>query len=198
MAINRVETIDDRVQVKTVLVSVSDKSRSRAACTRPAQPHSDSPLILSTGGTFSRWKQSSVPMPGSASSGLRLHGPARDAGRACEDPRLQDLPRAALRNLQPGASEDLNRTGAVPIDMVVSNLYPFEETMRAEAPRSRTHGETSTSAGHAWCGPRRRTSTGSPCSPIPPIIPRCLAELGALGRHASCHTVPPGAERRSA
>ncbi len=44
---------------------------------------------------------------------------------------------------------DLERTGAVAIDMVVVNLYPFQETIaRPRSPRSRP-AATSTSAGPA-------------------------------------------------
>ena len=114
MAINTVRTIDDRVRVRTVLASVSDKSGLEilvpgllAAC--PGLSHPLDRRHLRRDPRAARREGGRLPPPG-----LRLHGPARDAGRAGEDPRLQDLPRPALRDLQPrapGRPGDAQRRG---------------------------------------------------------------------------------------
>ena len=97
------ETIDDRVKVKTVLAERLRQVGPRDPGARPPRGHPRRQL-LSTGGT---WSALDSLLGASAvrrsAPGLRLHRPARDAGRAGEDPRLPDLPRPALRDVQPRA-----------------------------------------------------------------------------------------------
>jgi phosphoribosylaminoimidazolecarboxamide formyltransferase / IMP cyclohydrolase len=51
--------------------------------------------------------------------------------------------------------------GIEPIDLVVVNLYPFEETV-ARAPVTTSASRRSTSAGLRCCARRRRTTRASP------------------------------------
>ena len=125
MALNRVQTIDDRVRVKTALVSVWDKSgldllvKGLLATTPDLR-------ILSTGGTHSAIHDMLGPT-------------ARDRLRQISDytgqPELQgglvktlDF-KVYLGLLSETYNEahhaDMARAGAVPIDLVVVNLYPF-------------------------------------------------------------------------
>ena len=172
MAVNKVGTIDDRVKLKTVLVSVFDKS-GLDALARGLLRMNPGILILSTGGTYSAL----LAILGDsadrhAAPGLRIHRPARDAGRAGEDPRLQDLPRAPFRDLQRrarGGPRTDRRRGdrhgrGQPLPLRADHC-----PVRARLWKMR--GPTSTSADRAWCAPPRRTSTGWPCSRIPRTTP---------------------------
>jgi phosphoribosylaminoimidazolecarboxamide formyltransferase / IMP cyclohydrolase len=129
MAINRVGTIDDRVSVGTVLVSVSDKTGlEQLAAGLLAAP--SSPLILSTGGTFDALSRILGP---------RAAGRLRQVSDYTGQPEMQGGLVKTLdfriylgllsETYNPAHAEDLKRTGALPIDMVVVNLYPFEATI---------------------------------------------------------------------
>ena len=51
--------------------------------------------------------------------------------------------------------DDLKRTSAVAIDMVVVNLYPFRQTVARAGVTPERRAPTSTSAAPAWCGRRQ-------------------------------------------
>src|SRR2546421_5876889 len=59
-----------------------------------------------------------------------------------------------------GDEKDLADLGAVPIDLVVVNLYPFEPRWRSRASGSRRRSRTSTSAACRSFGPPRKTPRG--------------------------------------
>ncbi len=128
MALNVVETVDDRIAVRTVLVSVSDKTGLGAlveglVASRPEV------RLLSTGGTYHEL--------------VRLLG--EDAGRVTQvseytgQPEMQGGLVKTLdfklylgllsETYNPAHAADLERVGAVPIDLVVANLYPFRATL---------------------------------------------------------------------
>jgi phosphoribosylaminoimidazolecarboxamide formyltransferase/IMP cyclohydrolase len=129
MAINRVGTIDDRVTVRTVLVSVSDKSGleplARGLLAAPG-----SPLLLSTGGTFSALDKA---------LGADAKGRLRQVSDYTGQPEMQGGLVKTLdwkiylgllsETYNEAHAGDLKRTESLAIDMVVSNLYPFEETI---------------------------------------------------------------------
>ena len=103
MSVNVVERIDDRVKVRHVLVSVSDKQGLERFIPELVRVNPGL-RIFSTGGTFSHIQKLLGDAAGRHLTQVSDYtGPARDAGRAGEDPGLQDLPRPALRDLQPGA-----------------------------------------------------------------------------------------------
>ena len=180
MAINRVGTIDDRVKVRTVLVSVSDKSGLEPLA-RGLLAALHSPLILSTGGTFSALEKILGP---------DAKGRLRQVSDYTGQPEMQGGLVKTLdwkiylgllsETYNQAHAEDLNRTGSVAIDMVVSNLYPFEETI--------ARGVTFEDA-------RGNIDIGGPCMvraaaknfhrvavlTDPADYPAVLAELGALG-----------------
>ena len=197
MAVNKVGTIDDRVKVKTVLLSVFDKTgldvlaRGAARARTPAS--SSSPPAAPT-------LPSSRPSGHRRSAALRqvsdYTGPARDAGRAGEDARLQDLPRSALRDVQRRPRGGPGTDGRFGHRHGRRQPLPVRADRRAPPARhSKMPAPTSTSAGPAWCAPRRRTFTAWRCSPIPRTTPPCMDELDAAERHAEPgHALPSGAE----
>ena len=129
MAIGRVGTIDDRVRVKTVLASVSDKT-GLDLLVRGLRDANPDLLILSTGGTHA----AIAGLLGPTSSKL-----LRQVSDYTGQPEMQGGLVKTLdfriylgllsETYNPAHQADLARTGALPIDMVVANLYPFGATV---------------------------------------------------------------------
>ncbi len=125
MGIDRVATIDDRVPVRTVLASVSDKS-GLDALVRGLLSANPGLLILSTGGTHA-----------AIASILGQDAPAvlRQVSEYTGQPEMQGGLVKTLdfriylgllaETYNPAHRADLQRTGSLAIDMVVANLYPF-------------------------------------------------------------------------
>jgi phosphoribosylaminoimidazolecarboxamide formyltransferase / IMP cyclohydrolase len=129
MAINTVRTIDDRVQVRTVLASVWDKSGLDMLVPALLAANPDI-RILSTGGTWT------------ALASLLGAAAARSLSQVSDYTGQPEMQGGLVKTLDfriylgllsetynPAHREDLERTGAQPIDMVVVNLYPFRETI---------------------------------------------------------------------
>ena len=181
MAINTVRTIDDRVGVRTVLASVSDKSGLEvlvpgllAACPDLS--------ILSTGGTCDAIR---------ALLGAKASGRLRQVSEYTGQPEMQGGLVKTLdwriylgllsESYNPAHRADMAMHNAMDIDMVVVNLYPFEKTV-ARA------GSTSEDA-------RGNIDIGGPCMvraaaknfhrvavvTDPADYPRLVAELAAGG-----------------
>lgn len=131
MALNTVRRIDDRVAVRTVLASVSDKTGLDAfvAGLRDLVP---TLTILSTGGTHAAI---------AAALGTAAGGCLRQVSDYTGQPEMQGglvktldfrIYLGLLSETHNDAHRaDLRRTGATAIDMVVVNLYPFEKTVAA-------------------------------------------------------------------
>ncbi len=129
MGMNVVEKIDDKVTVKTVLVSVSDKSGLDTFIPGLLDVNPDI-LILSTGGTYGRIKEI-------------LGDRAKDCLKQVSDYTGQPETQGGLvktldfkiylglltETYNDAHQKDLERTQALAIDMVVVNLYPFSETI---------------------------------------------------------------------
>jgi phosphoribosylaminoimidazolecarboxamide formyltransferase/IMP cyclohydrolase len=117
MSINRVERIDERVDIRQVLVSVSDK-RGLEAFVPELVRLNPGLRIFSTGGTFTHLE--------------KILG--KDAGRnLTQVADYTGQPETQGGLVKTAHQADLQRTRSVPIDMVVVNLYPFRETIaRAE------------------------------------------------------------------
>jgi phosphoribosylaminoimidazolecarboxamide formyltransferase / IMP cyclohydrolase len=133
MSINKVGTIDDRVRVKTVLVSVFDKT-GLEPFVRGLLSALSAPLILSTGGTFTALEK----ILGASSGRLRqvadYTGQPETQGGLVKTLDFKIYLGLLTETHNTAHQADLARTGALPIDMVVSNLYPFEQvTARADA-----------------------------------------------------------------
>ncbi|MFO7965037.1 MAG: hypothetical protein R6U50_14030 [Desulfobacterales bacterium] len=129
MTINKVEKIDNCVAVKHVLVSVSDKSGLDDFIVKLAAMNSDM-TFFSTGGTYAKLKEI---LGDSASSRLRqvsdYTGQPETQGGLVKTLDFKIYLGLLTETYNDAHRHDLLRTGSVPIDMVVVNLYPFKKTI---------------------------------------------------------------------
>ena len=118
--------------------------------------------LVSTGGT------AAAPRGGGSRRHERLgpHGLPRGLRRPREDAPPEALRRHPLRPVRgarPGRGR--RRTASSPIDLVVVNLYPFEETVAKGTSTFARPSRRSTSAGRRSCArPRRTTRTSESCA----------------------------------
>jgi len=129
MSINVVEKIDDLVKVRHILASVSDKNGLEAFI--PALLKINPEIkIFSTGGTFGRIKE----ILGQAAAGCLTQvsdytGQPETQGGLVKTLDFKIYLGLLTETYNDAHNDDLKRTGSVPIDMVVCNLYPFKETI---------------------------------------------------------------------
>ncbi len=130
MAVNIVRDIDDWVQIRHVLISVSDKSGLDVLV--PGLVSVNQNLkIFSTGGTYSRIAEIL------GADGAQKHltqvsdftGQPETQGGLVKTLDFKIYLGLLTETYNDAHQGDLKRTGAVPIDMVVCNLYPFKETI---------------------------------------------------------------------
>jgi phosphoribosylaminoimidazolecarboxamide formyltransferase/IMP cyclohydrolase len=129
MSINTVERIDDKVAVRHVLISVSDKTGLETFV--PALLKACPELrIFSTGGTYG--KIQSI-LGASADSHLvqvaDYTGQPETQGGLVKTLDFKIYLGLLTETYNAAHQGDLKRTAAVPIDMVVVNLYPFQQTI---------------------------------------------------------------------
>lgn len=129
MSINTVERIDDKVTVRHVLVSVSDKTGLEFLI--PGLLKSCSGLrIFSTGGTYGRI---AAILGEDAAAHLTpvsdYTGQPETQGGLVKTLDFKIYLGLLTETYNDAHQGDLQRTSAVPIDMVVVNLYPFKETV---------------------------------------------------------------------
>ena len=129
MGINVVEKIDRLVQVRHVLVSVSDK-RHLDLFIPELVAINPNVKIFSTGGTFSRIQgilgDSAVSRLTQVSD---YTGQPETQGGLVKTLDFKIYLGLLTETYNDAHQMDLTRTGSVPIDMVVVNLYPFKETI---------------------------------------------------------------------
>jgi len=132
MAINVVEKIDGPVKVRHVIVSVSDKKGLESFV--PALVNINPEIrFFSTGGTFARIrdilgdKASRYLTPVS-----EYTGQPETQGGLVKTLDFKIYLGLLTETYNEAHQQDLQRTGAVPMDMVVVNLYPFKETVAKE------------------------------------------------------------------
>ena len=129
MSINTVERIDDNVPVRHVLISVSDKSGLETFI--PELLESCPGLrIFSTGGTFG--KISSIlgeKAEGHLTQVSDYTGQPETQGGLVKTLDFKIYLGLLTETYNDAHQGDLQRTAAVPIDMVVVNLYPFKQTI---------------------------------------------------------------------
>jgi phosphoribosylaminoimidazolecarboxamide formyltransferase/IMP cyclohydrolase len=129
MSINVVERIDDRVSVRHVLVSVSDK-RGLDVFVPGLLKHNPEVRLFSTGGTFTHLEKIL-----GKDAGRRLvqvsdfTGQPETQGGLVKTLDFKIYLGLLTETYNDSHQADLKRTGGVPIDMVVVNLYPFRETI---------------------------------------------------------------------
>jgi phosphoribosylaminoimidazolecarboxamide formyltransferase/IMP cyclohydrolase len=129
MAKNVVERIDDWVKIKTLLVSVSDKSGLEKFIPGLLDIHPDL-LILSTGGTYTRIKEI---LGKKAETCLKqvsdYTGQPETQGGLVKTLDFKIYLGLLTETYNAAHQADLQRTEARAIDMVVVNLYPFSQTI---------------------------------------------------------------------
>jgi phosphoribosylaminoimidazolecarboxamide formyltransferase/IMP cyclohydrolase len=129
MALNLVTKIDDRVPVRNVLVSVSDKTGLDAFIPELVRLH-PGVKVYSTGGTFTRLRE----LLGASAAGALIQVSDYTGQPEMQGGLVKTLDWKIYLGLlsetyNPDHQADLGRAQAVPIDMVVVNLYPFRETV---------------------------------------------------------------------
>ena len=129
---NIVERIDDAVKVNNVLVSVSDKTGLDRLI--PALVGVNPGVnIYSTGGTFSRIKEILGGRAGSCLTQVSDYtGQPETQGGLVKTLDFKIYLGLLTETYNDAHQQDLERTAAVPIDMVVVNLYPFQKTIAKE------------------------------------------------------------------
>lgn len=129
MSMNVVEKIDDRVPVRHVLISVSDKSGLESFIPGIVDACPDVG-ILSTGGTFAKIREI---LGGAADRHLKqvsdYTGQPETQGGLVKTLDFKIYLGLLTETYNEAHQSDLARTGAATIDMVVVNLYPFKETV---------------------------------------------------------------------
>ena len=121
--------IDDRVSVNHVLISVSDKSGLDTLVPRLLEIN-PSIRIFSTGGTFARLKEILAERAdGCLTQVSDYTGQPETQGGLVKTLDFKIYLGLLTETYNPDHQADLQRTGSVPIDMVVVNLYPFEATI---------------------------------------------------------------------
>ncbi len=130
MALNIVEKIDGAVSIKRVLASVSDKT-GLDPFVRGLLDVNPEVMIYSTGGTFEAIR--SLLGPERATRNLTsvstYTGQPEMQGGLVKTLDFKIYLGLLSETYNPSHAQDLERAGAVPIDMVVVNLYPFAQTI---------------------------------------------------------------------
>ncbi len=129
MALNIVEKIDGFVKVKHVLVSVSNKSGLESFIPSLVALNPDV-QIYSTGGTYGKIQQILGDRAASCLTPVSEYtGQPETQGGLVKTLDFKIYLGLLTETYNEAHQQDLQRTGAVSIDMVVVNLYPFEETI---------------------------------------------------------------------
>lgn len=129
MALNIVSQTDDRVTVRNVLLSVSDKTGLDTFVPELVRLQKGVKLY-STGGTYTRLRE----LLGAQADGTLVQVSAYTGQPEMQGGLVKTLDWKIYLGLlsetyNPDHQADLKRAGAVPIDMVVVNLYPFRQTV---------------------------------------------------------------------
>jgi phosphoribosylaminoimidazolecarboxamide formyltransferase/IMP cyclohydrolase len=130
MTVNVVRDIDDAVRIRTVLVSVSDKQGLEDLVPGLVSVNPEV-RILSTGGTYGRL----ADVLGEKKAGRHLSqvsdytGQPETQGGLVKTLDFKIYLGLLTETHNEAHRADLKRTDAVPIDMVVCNLYPFTKTI---------------------------------------------------------------------
>jgi phosphoribosylaminoimidazolecarboxamide formyltransferase/IMP cyclohydrolase len=126
---NIVDRIDNLVSVRHVLVSVSDKSGLDTFVPQLVTLNPDL-KIFSTGGTFSRLREILGDAAGRHLNRVSDYtGQPETQGGLVKTLDFKVYLGLLTETYNDAHQDDLKRTGALPIDMVVVNLYPFQQTV---------------------------------------------------------------------
>ncbi|HTP58570.1 MAG TPA: hypothetical protein VMM82_06595 [Spirochaetia bacterium] len=125
MAPNKVRMIDDQVLVKTALVSVWEKS-GLEILVKGLIDASPSVRILSTGGTHAAIQRILGPSAAERLSQISEYtGQPEMQGGLVKTLDFKVYLGLLSETYNPAHHQDMARCGAVPIDLVAVNLYPF-------------------------------------------------------------------------
>jgi phosphoribosylaminoimidazolecarboxamide formyltransferase/IMP cyclohydrolase len=132
MAINIVERVDGFIKVRHVIVSVSNKGGLESFVPSLLEINPEIRLF-STGGTYGRINE----ILGEAASANLTQvsdytGQPETQGGLVKTLDFKIYLGLLTETYNDAHQQDLERTGAVSIDMVVVNLYPFKETISKE------------------------------------------------------------------
>ena len=129
MTINIVDQIDDLVKVRHVLISVSDKTGLEELVPRLKEINPDI-RIFSTGGTYNRLKDIlGLESDQCLTQVSDYTGQPETQGGLVKTLDFKIYLGLLTETYNDAHQADLKRTQAVPIDMVVVNLYPFKDTV---------------------------------------------------------------------
>jgi phosphoribosylaminoimidazolecarboxamide formyltransferase/IMP cyclohydrolase len=132
MTLNIVDKIDEQVKVRHVLISVSDKTGLEQLVPRLKEINPGI-RIFSTGGTYKRLQEI---LGSNAAQNLTqvsdYTGQPETQGGLVKTLDFKIYLGLLTETYNDAHQDDLRRTDAVPIDMVVVNLYPFEATIARE------------------------------------------------------------------
>ncbi len=133
MSVNVVRDIDDVVKVRTVLVSVSDK-RGLEDLVPGLVATIPEVRIMSTGGTYQRLSDilGETKKERHLVEVSRFTGQPETQGGLVKTLDFKIYLGLLTETYNESHRADLARTGAVPIDMVVCNLYPFVKIVSRE------------------------------------------------------------------
>ncbi len=188
MSINTVSQIDNQVKLKHALISVSDKTGLETFIPELIRT-APGIKIFSTGGTY---KKIVDLMPADTAGAVvqvsEYTGQPETQGGLVKTLDFKIYLGLLTETYNDAHQSDLKRTAAVPIDMVVVNLYPFQQTVARP-------GATVESA-------RGNIDIGGPCmlrasaknfirvAPVvdPADYPRIIEELAATGGSTTLDT----------
>ena len=129
MSVNLVEKVDDRVPVRHALISVSDK-QGLDLLVKDLLRVVPSLKIFSTGGTYARIAEILGAEAGKTLVQVSDYtGQPETQGGLVKTLDFKIYLGLLTETYNPSHEEDLKRTEAVPIDLVVVNLYPFQKTI---------------------------------------------------------------------
>ncbi len=132
MTINVVDKIDNAVKINTVLVSVSDK-RGLDQFIPGLVAVNPEIKIFSTGGTFGRIQEILGDQAGAFLTQVSDYtGQPETQGGLVKTLDFKIYLGLLTETYNEAHQQDLKRVGGLPIDMVVVNLYPFQETVAKE------------------------------------------------------------------
>ncbi len=131
MAVNIVDQADDLVKIHHALVSVSDKSGLEELVPGLVAVNPDI-RFLSTGGTYARLEEIlGEAAPKHLTRVSDYTGQPETQGGLVKTLDFKIYLGLLTERYNQAHRQDLARTGALPIDLVVVNLYPFAETIAA-------------------------------------------------------------------
>ena len=129
MTLNVVTQIDPFIEVRNVLISVSDKSNLNLLVTQLLEINPQVTLF-STGGTYNAIRESLGNRAETCLKQVSAYtGQPETQGGLVKTLDFKIYLSILTETYNVEHKQDLARTGAVPFDMVVVNLYPFKQTI---------------------------------------------------------------------